>query len=121
MAATPELPSGPSPEYSGPSIELNINGNKVALTWQNTVLRTFLTGGGIYDHIECFMPDGQCIGILMDFEEAETLKIFLEENSYPFRVDSVVENRTAEWYAEHQAFGLEDEWHSFTEHPDLPN
>lgn len=102
--SSPELPSTNSPE-----IDLIIGGEKYTLTWHNSLVRKFLVGEGVYDHILHRPPDGRDLFVFLDGEVGQQLRDLLTENSYPHRIDPILDNQTIEFYTRMQTASLEEE------------
>ena len=106
-------PSHNSQEYDGPSLTLELNGISVELTWINTVLRTFQTGYGVYDHLEYTNEAGELVGVTLDFKGGEEVKQMLIEYNFPIRTDPMVDAKTDGWFSDLQTRRIDREWSAF--------
>lgn len=102
--SSPEIPSAGSPE-----IDLTIDGERYTLTWHNTLVKKFLVGEGAYDHLLHQLPDGKCLFIHLDGKVGMEVRNLLEENSYPHRVDPLVDDETVELLVREQTANLDEE------------
>lgn len=101
---SPETPSAESPE-----IDLTIDDERYTLTWHNSLVRKFLVGEGEYDHLLHQLPDGKYLFLFLDGEVGVELRNHLEENSYPHRIDPVLDDETIKLYVRKQTMGLDEE------------
>lgn len=96
------------PEAS-PVVNLKLGNEEYSLSWDNTLLRTYLVGDGQYDHLIHQTPNGDHLFFLFDGDEGDMLKAYLEQNRFPIRVDPIVDGPTRDRFIDRQMFQLEKE------------
>jgi len=87
-----------TPEYDGPEVHLSIGEERFVLTWENTILCTFFTGEGQYDHISHTLPDGRHLAFTLREPAINDASAFLKENNYPQFLSPEVDKATMEWF-----------------------
>jgi hypothetical protein len=100
MGLVPEnLASQPPTEsYVGPIVPISIGGSALELTRQNTLLKTFTVGAGMFDHIVHRLSDGRQAGISTDIPGGDVLRDDLIEKGFAHRVADVIDDRTWSWH-----------------------
>ena len=105
------METGPNgePIVASPCIEAeDAEGEKMALTWFNTVIRCFEDPQ--FNHVEYTYDDGRLVGIIVDQEQMD----LLFEYHYPYFSMPYVDETTFEWFMRTQTKDFETELGGFT-------
>jgi hypothetical protein len=97
----------PRPE-DYPEYKLMIESTELSLRWDNTLIRRFVVGDGVFDHVLHVPSEGQALAIFLTAKEITEAIPYLEDNQYPCRTDPLPDEAVQDFYATVQGRRLGD-------------
>lgn len=82
--------------FVSPIREVNTDIGRLALTWFNTCIRTFIPP--TYNHLEVYLEDGMTYGAIA----SEDVMDWLRENNYPELFMPHVDKSTIKWFKDRE-------------------